>query len=487
MKPRPVKIVPAGKRAPVRRSVHYKHVFPNIKSWIQAKKIRKAHFLLAVLVVLISFLSLYDYMSNYVYVVLLDDKEVGVVADARELEEFVTDLKDRCGSLYGMRMEPGEKIELVREFRPGSEPQTESVQAAIRQQMTLFTEAYMIKIDGEPLLAVHSKSDLDEVVELLKEAYYKDQNNVKLLDSFIVEELSMEPYNVNPEDVFTPEEVVAMVVESTNKNTYRAAVPSNFSERSFSDSRQSYSHVNPISMVHSVSEEERSDNTIAVDSNGIHVKTVEEVVVAEEIPFATEYIYDEEMWTVEKEIDTPGQEGKKEIVYHITRENGVEVDRARINEKIIAEPVTQIEIHGTARVPNIGSGQFIWPVEGAGEITPGRGFSAWHTGIDIAAAAGTNILASDSGVVWFSGRGGSQGNYIIIYHGSYWSLYLHNEVNLVSEGDRLEQGDVIGRVGSTGRSSGPHLHFEIRLDDGTGEWHGYYQHKPIDPLRFFNP
>lgn len=487
MKPKPFTIVSAGKRVPVRRSAHYKHVFPKIKSWIQAKKIRKAHFLLAALLVLLTSLSLYNYMSNYVYVVLLDDKEVGVVADAGELEGFLTDLTERCGSLYGMRMEPGEKIELVREFRPGSKPQAESVQAAIRQQMTLFTEAYMIKVDGEPLLAVHSKSDLDEVVELLKEAYYKDDNNVKLLDSFIVEELSIEPYLVNPEDVFIPEEVVAMVVEGSNRNTYRAAVRSNFSERTFLDSRQSYSHVNPISMVHSVFEEERSDNTTAFDSNGIHVKTVEEVVLVEEIPFATEYIYDEEMWTVEKEIDIPGQEGKKEIVYHITRENGVEVNRTRINEKVIAEPVTQIEIHGTARVPNIGSGQFIWPVEGGGEITPGRGFSAWHTGIDIAADAGTNILASDSGIVWFSGRGGSQGNYIIIYHGSYWSLYLHNEVNLVSEGDRVEQGDVIGRVGSTGRSSGPHLHFEIRLDDGTGEWHGYYQHKPIDPLRFFNP
>ncbi len=481
-------IVPAGKRVPVRRSLPYKHFFPSIKSWFQAKKIQRGHFLLAVLVVLISTLALYDYMRNYVYVVMLDDKEVGVVTDANEFKGFVADLKDRCGSLYGMHMEPGEKIDLVREFRPGSESQSESVQAAIRQHLTLFTEAHMIMVDGDPLLAVNSKSDLEEVVELLKEAYHSDHGSVKLLNSLIVEELSLEPYLIKPEDVFTPEEVVAMVVENSTNDTYRAAITLGSSERGLFDSRQSYSYANPISMVHSVSEEARSNNnTVAVDSNGIHVKTVEEVVVVAEIPFATEYIYDEEMWTVEKVIDTPGQEGKKEIVYHITRENGVEVERSKINEKVIAEPVDQIERHGTARVPNIGSGQFIWPVAAGGEITPGRGFSAWHTGIDIAAPAGTNILASDSGVVWFSGRGGSQGNYIIIYHGSYWTLYLHNEVNLVSEGTRVEQGDIIGRVGSTGRSSGPHLHFEIRLDDGTGEWLGYYQHKPIDPLRFFNP
>jgi murein DD-endopeptidase MepM/ murein hydrolase activator NlpD len=130
---------------------------------------------------------------------------------------------------------------------------------------------------------------------------------------------------------------------------------------------------------------------------------------------------------------------------------------------------------------------FIWPVEGGGEVTPGRGFSSWHTGIDINGATGTNIVAADSGVVWFSGRGGSQGNYLILYHGSFWTLYLHNQENLVKEGDAVQQGDVIATLGSTGRSTGPHLHFEIRHDDGSGEWLAYYQHKPLDPLKFFRP
>ncbi len=487
MKSKPVSMVPAGKRPPVKGSARYKKIIQAMKLWIKAKNIREAHFLLVVSVTLTATLALHGYLGNYVYVVLLDDKEVGMVADAQEVEGFVTDLTNRCGVLYGMRIDPGTKVALVKEFRTGEKPQSESVQTAIRQQMKLVTSAYMIKVDGEPLVSVHSKSDLDEIIKSLKVAYSSNNDSVKLLDAFIVEDLELEPATVNPESIFAADEVVAMLVEDSNEKIFQATSLPDSSGRGSLDSRQSHGYFNSASLVHSISEQELIDHSLAVESNAISIKTIEEVVVTEDIPFLTEIIYDEEMWTVEKEVDPSGKDGKKEIVYHITRTNGVEVDRVRVSERVIDEPVTQIERHGTASVPSFGSGQFIWPVEGGGEITPGRGFSSWHTGIDIHADPGTNILASDSGIVWFSGRGGSQGNYIIIYHGSYWSLYLHNKANLVSEGNRVEQGEVIGRVGSTGRSTGPHLHFEIRLDDGTGEWHGYYQHKPIDPLRFFNP
>jgi len=193
------------------------------------------------------------------------------------------------------------------------------------------------------------------------------------------------------------------------------------------------------------------------------------------------------MWIVDSEVQTKGEDGKKEITYHVTRENNEEIKRTKFTETIIKEPVNQVELYGTAQVPAKGTGKFIWPVEDGGEVTPGRGFSSWHTGIDIDTSAGTNVLAADNGIVWFSGYGRTQGNYLIIYHGSYWTLYLHNEVNLVSEADKVDKGDIVARVGSTGRTTGAHLHFEVRRDDGTGEWLTYYQHEPIDPLRFFRP
>ena len=98
-----------------------------------------------------------------------------------------------------------------------------------------------------------------------------------------------------------------------------------------------------------------------------------------------------------------------------------------------------------------------------------------HGGIDIVAKQGTPIKATSAGVVVFSGWTYEMGNLIIIYHGDdYLTHYGHNQQNIVSRLDIVKKGDVIGLVGNTGISSGPHLHFEI--------WKG---NRSIDPLIYF--
>ena len=85
-----------------------------------------------------------------------------------------------------------------------------------------------------------------------------------------------------------------------------------------------------------------------------------------------------------------------------------------------------------------------------------------HTGVDFAAPSGTPIKAAKSGYVTFSGSKGGYGNAVLINHNDdYSTLYGHASRLLVKEGQYVKQGDVIALVGSTGRSTGPHLHFEI--------------------------
>ncbi len=486
MRPGSVTKVPAGKRPKIRKPNRIKPFLSNLKRRLGAAKLRGSAYIAVTAIVVVMLLGVYDYMSAYVYVVWLNDHEVGVVRDAKDVEKFVAHLTDRCGTLYGMNMEPDAKIDLVKEFRPESKPSSDTVLASIRQQMTFRTDAYMITVNGSPFVPVGSEEDLDMVIDSLKESYSQSGNGVKVLDVFVVEELSIEPCSVEPDKIRSADQVVSLLVHDYTP-PLQTAFLQDISGRGSLESRQSYSYESSIPFAYIASEINIEDEKLIIDSTNVRVTTVEEATVTEAIPFEIEIVYDEELWVVQKEITTPGKDGEKEIVYHITRENGVELHRTKINETILEEPVTQVESQGTAKVPSVGTGLFNWPVEGGGEVTPGRGFSSWHTGIDIHGTTGTNILAADSGVVWFSGRGGSQGNYLILYHGSFWTLYLHNQENLVKEGDAVEQGDVIATLGSTGRSSGPHLHFEIRHDDGSGEWHAYYQHKPLDPLKFFRP
>lgn len=90
---------------------------------------------------------------------------------------------------------------------------------------------------------------------------------------------------------------------------------------------------------------------------------------------------------------------------------------------------------------------------------------SFHKGIDIANTTGTKVTAAGTGVVTFSGWNGSYGNVIVISHGyGYKSVYAHNEKILVEVGQRVEKGDYIAKMGSTGKSTGSHLHFEIHFE-----------------------
>ena len=122
-----------------------------------------------------------------------------------------------------------------------------------------------------------------------------------------------------------------------------------------------------------------------------------------------------------------------------------------------------------------GSGQLIWPLSGPvvgafGEARPGH----THAGIDIAVPEGTPIRAADSGRVALMGWVGGYGNYTCVQHtGSLSTCYAHQSRFATSNGANVSQGQVIGYSGNTGNSTGPHLHFEVRIN-GT----------PVDPMGY---
>jgi murein DD-endopeptidase MepM/ murein hydrolase activator NlpD len=125
--------------------------------------------------------------------------------------------------------------------------------------------------------------------------------------------------------------------------------------------------------------------------------------------------------------------------------------------------------NGLSRLPKAGSGVspsgFVWPLQGV--LTSGYGprWGRMHTGIDIAAPSGTPIHAAKAGEVIFTGWLGGYGNAVILDHGEgVATLYGHQSRIATTEGQVLNQGDVLGFVGTTGHSTGNHLHFEIRVD-----------------------
>jgi murein DD-endopeptidase MepM/ murein hydrolase activator NlpD len=107
---------------------------------------------------------------------------------------------------------------------------------------------------------------------------------------------------------------------------------------------------------------------------------------------------------------------------------------------------------------------------------PMNGGSRFHGGIDIAAASGLPIHATQDGTVVYSGYYGGYGNVVVLSHGnSLYTLYGHASQRLVSPGDTISRGQVIALVGSTGRSTGPHLHFEV-----------HYNRQYVNPINYLS-
>jgi len=147
---------------------------------------------------------------------------------------------------------------------------------------------------------------------------------------------------------------------------------------------------------------------------------------------------------------------------------------------LVSSRLSLLESQFSRRFELVASTPTVWPVHGAVNSgfgvrpDPFTGVPAFHEGVDISTARSEPVLATADGVVARSGWAGEYGKAIALLHGDrYETLYGHLEQTLVAEGQRVHRGDRVGLVGSTGRSTAPHLHYEVRVDG-----------HPVNPLEY---
>lgn len=206
------------------------------------------------------------------------------------------------------------------------------------------------------------------------------------------------------------------------------------------------------------------------------VKTVKVAVEEVDIQHDTVYEMDDTLRMGKTRVISPGKNGLKKQTYELTYINGFPVSETLINEEVLVAPVTAVVAKGTLRLAGEGTGSFDWPVKKA-KITSrfGKRWGRNHNGIDMSSSDRT-ILAADTGKVTFAGTKNGYGKTVIIDHqNGYETLYAHLSKISVSVGDVVEKGEKIGVMGSTGRSTGVHLHFEVH-EDG----------KVQNPLKYLN-
>jgi murein DD-endopeptidase MepM/ murein hydrolase activator NlpD len=196
----------------------------------------------------------------------------------------------------------------------------------------------------------------------------------------------------------------------------------------------------------------------------------------------------------ELQVAQESQEGKKQVLASQLNEKKVVLTDVQQEKEKFAQALEELEqasrqaeamirkLQSNSTGASIGTGSYTWPTPGYRNITSAYGMrfhpilktNKLHTGVDIGAPSGVSIVAADGGVVIFSGWLGAYGQTIIIDHGAGMStLYGHQSQLLVGEGESVAKGKAIGRVGSTGWSTGAHLHFEVRLNGS-----------PVNPMAY---
>ncbi|MBC5658592.1 peptidoglycan DD-metalloendopeptidase family protein [Anaerosacchariphilus sp. NSJ-68] len=200
---------------------------------------------------------------------------------------------------------------------------------------------------------------------------------------------------------------------------------------------------------------------ITVPEPELSVTTVEESTYEEDYYAETQYIDNDEWYTTKTEVRQEAEAGHHEVTALITKKNGTEESRDVIAETVMKDPVPQIIERGTQTPPT-----YIKPISG-GRFTSGfkRRWGRMHKGVDWACPIGTAVMASCGGTVvqagWYSGYG----NCITLRHpDGRQTRYGHLSKILVSAGQSVKQGQKIALSGNTGRSTGPHVHFEIIIN-----------------------
>lgn len=343
--------------------------------------------------------------------------------------------------------------------------------------------AYVITIDGEFVGAVTDNTAIENFLEAKKKEYADegvidiefDKNVEYTYENYVMpDQIVAQGDIIEKLDSLVTEPVYYEVVKGDNP--WDVAMDNDMTMDELNECFASYdgeeiediTEYFPIGAVIQLSEEVPY----------LQVLTTKEVEYTETIDYEIIKTEDDDIYKGDYEVDVEGVEGEKKVVAMVTYKGDKAITTEVISETVISEPVAEHRRVGTRKTitpvseGSGGSGVYFWPVDG-GYISAYMGDGRGHKGIDIAAPYGTPIYATESGTITQaeSGWNGGYGTCVRIEHDNgEVAMYAHmSSLAEISYGDYVVKGQLIGYVGSTGDSTGNHLHFEIRSPYGSYE------------------
>lgn len=435
-----------------------------------AKKLNlKAVFGLALgLIVAISTLCVYI-NKNMIYVVKLKDKPIGYIQNIEEYDKAVRLIEESDGKEFVKDITAKKTTDSSIKFLNAKD-----IEKIARKDLKLKMPGVIMCIDGQELARVENVGAVDKIIKEVEKYYTSKYNNsnCKIISSNVKERIITKDELMYVEDMEDIDETAQKIINGKGtKRTYIIQKGDTIWDIALKNNIliEQIQAANPNLNIDKI--KIGDEIKMAINEPYVHVETVVEVKATEAIPYGINYTYNSNKLKGYKSVSKKGSAGKAEVEKKVTLVNGEVRDEEILSNKVLKNAVAEVVVIGTKKpvyfassiAGSGGSGRFGWPMRGVITSRFGRRGYGFHYGIDIAAPRGTAIVAADGGVVSYSGWYGGYGYCIMINHGNgYQTLYGHLSKMSVKVGQRVSKGQRIGSCGSTGKSTGPHVHFEVR-------------------------
>ncbi len=398
------------------------------------------------------------------YEVIVDGENIGMVTDRSivydAVDEAGREVKLYLGEDEDYHKEPVFVRRIVSESRLADK---DSIKAALLSNVDTMVEGYALYIDGKVALGVSSENAAEWVLTHYKQKFVGDNITDDMSVDFC-EKIEIKKEFLHIALLETPEE--ALEVLSGNGKELTTYTVQNGDTLWDVAKKYDTSVEHILAMNDNISENIREGMEIKVEKAVplLSVRSVQTVSLTEPVPYEVEKIKDNSIYQGRTVVAQKGQDGSAKVLARVTKINGVQTEKDVLESETITQPIKQIEKVGTKeRPPTTGSGTFIKPTYGTLSSRYGSRWNRQHKGIDIAGSYNSPIKAADGGVVTYSDWMSGYGNYVVIDHeNGYQTAYGHCASLSVKVGDRVAKGDIIAKMGNTGRSTGTHLHFEVR-------------------------
>jgi murein DD-endopeptidase MepM/ murein hydrolase activator NlpD len=421
------------------------------------------------------------------YKVLVKGEDIGSISAESELDRLFEAKRQEYQTKYPdsvmVLQTSGITTEQEQAYKP--EVDSEATLDKLDGMLKAYAVGVQLTVDGKSIGIVKDQETANAVLQGVKEHYVPavasstgaqlkktaatstaasaSANADKVESASIEEEVTIVPVKADPNKVLSVEEAVKALTEGKEEpllyTVQEGDTVSAIATR-FGITQDEIFRNNPA--VKELTLQIGDELQLTVPQPELTVVTVEQVT--EQMVTEPEVIVrtSDQLAAGKSKVVRAGQTGLKEMQYRLTKENGVVVKEEWLGQTVVKASLPEVVYRGT-KVVGEGTGMFAWPVSGATLSSSfGERWGRVHKGVDLVSGNRT-IKAADAGTVTFAGVQSGYGNVVIVDHkNGYVTYYGHLSSISVSVGQRLEQGGKIGIMGSTGRSTGTHLHFEIR-------------------------